>query len=293
MSINFQWLASRCVLVAALGWSSPALLLGQLPANSGLQEFVDAFVATERAKLIDKAQRQGTEFDATREFEKLQKKHLKVFGTPLPAPLLSEFDRTARETPALSSEQLERIDAAGKRSPTELSPELFLANAKVKFMEDIREEGSRFDTSRGLSKVAEKYEKNFGSPMPRELQDAVLRSGDSARDIIATQRADNAAQNDAAKSKSASNKSATTARLRKVVNGGRYPDGLPDWFATADRDHDGQVGLYEWDRSRFDEFSKWDANGDGLLEPREVLRVIRPPTQPANAKSNAKRSGSK
>ncbi|MBC7822259.1 MAG: hypothetical protein IAG10_35690 [Planctomycetaceae bacterium] len=291
MPINFQCLASRCVLVAALVWSSPAVLMGQLPANSNSQEFVDAFMATERAKLIDKVQRQGNEFDAPREFEKLQKKHLKVFGTPLPAPLLSEFDRTARETSALTPEQLQRIDAGGKRSPTELSPELFLANAKVKFMEDIREEGSRFDTSKELSKVAERYEKNFGSPMPRELQDAVLRSGDSARDIIATQRADNAAQNEAAKPKSTPNKSGTTSRPRKVVHGVRYPDGLPDWFATADRDHDGQVGLYEWDRSRFDEFSKWDSNGDGLLEPREVLRATRPPTPPANAKT--KRPGSK
>ena len=291
MPINFQCLTSRCVLVAALGWSSPALLMGQLPANSGSQEFVDAFMATERAKLIDKVQRQGNEFDAPREFEKLQKKHLKVFGTPLPAPLLSEFDRTARETSALTPEQLQRIDAGGKRSPTELSPELFLANAKVKFMEDIREEGSRFDTSKELSKVAERYEKNFGSPMPRELQDAVLRSGDSARDIIATQRADNAAQNDAAKPKASTSKSAAKSQRSKVVNGVRYPDGLPDWFAAADRDHDGQVGLYEWDRNRFDEFSKWDSNGDGLLEPREVLRLIRPPTPPTNAKT--KRPSSK
>ena len=291
MPIKFQLLASRCVVIVALGWCCPLLLMGQVPANANSQEFVDAFMATERAKLIDKVQRQGNEFDSSREFEKLQKKHLKVFGTPLPAPLLSEFDRTARETPALTAEQLQRIDAGGKRSPTELSPELFLANAKVKFMEDIREEGSRFDTSREISKVAERYEKNFGSPMPRELQDAVLRSGDSAQAIIAAQRADNATQNDAAKPKSSANKLATTARSRKIVNGVRYPDGLPDWFAAADRDHDGQVGLYEWDRSRFDEFSKWDSNGDGLLEPREVLRVTRPPTPPSNAKS--KRPGSK
>lgn len=293
MPINFQCLTSLCVLVAALAWSSPTLLMGQLPANSNSQEFVDAFMATERAKLVDKVQRQGNEFDAPREFEKFQKKHLKVFGTPLPAPLLSEFDRTVRETPALTPEQLQRIDAEGKRSPTELSPELFLANAKVKFMEDIREEGSRFDTSRELSKVAEKYEKYFGSPMPREMRDAVLRSGESAREIIAAQRTDNAAQTDAAKPKSSSSKSAAKSQRSNVVNGVRYPEGLPDWFAAADRDHDGQVGLYEWDRSRFEEFSKWDSNGDSLLEPREVLRVIRPPTSPANAKSNAKRPGSK
>ena len=132
MPINFRFLASNCVVIETLGWCFPLLPMGQVPANANSQEFVDAFMATERAKLIDKVQRQGNDFDSSREFEKLQKKHLKVFGTPLPA---------------------------------------------------------------------ERYEKNF------------------------------------------------------------------------------------------DEFSKWDSNGDGLLEPREVLRVTRPPTPPSNAKS--KRPGSK
>ncbi len=297
MSIKLTWLTIRGMLVVALAWSSPAWLMGQVPANSSSKEFVDAFIVTERAKLIDKVQRQGSEFDSSRELEKLQKKHLKVFGTPLPAPLQSEFDRTARETPALTKEQLERLDLANKRSPTESSPELFIAYAKVKFMEDIREEGTRFDTPRELAKVAERYEKNFGSPMPRGLQDAVLRSADSARAIIAAQRNDSAAQNDGAKLKSTPTKSSTklNSQPRKVVNGVSYPDGLPDWFAAADGDRDGQVGLYEWDRSRFEEFSKWDLNGDGLLEPREVLRLTRPTIPPARSSSANKdtRAGSR
>lgn len=295
MPIKHTWPSIRYVLVVALVWLLSDWLMAQLPVASGSKEFVEAFIATERAKLIDRVQRQGSEFDSSRELDKLQKKHQKVFGTPLPAPLLTEFERTIRETPAFTPEQLNRIDPANQRSPFELSPKLFLAYAKVKFMEDIREEGTRFDTSRELAKVAERYEKNFGSPMPRDFQDAVLRSADSARAIIAAQRTDNAVQIDGVKPKSTLTRSSAKSPPHKVVNGVRYPEGLPDWFATADGDRDGQVGLYEWDRSRFEEFSTWDLNGDGLLEPREVLRVTRPaiPLANSNAAPKANQPGSK
>ena len=275
MPNKLTWPMIRDVIVVGLAWFFPAWLMAQLPFHSGVKEFVDAFIATEQARLIDRVQRQGNDFDLSRELEKLQKKHQKVFGMPLPAPLLTEFERKARGTPAFTQEQLSRIDSANQRSPIELSPKLFLAYAKVKFMEDIREEGARFDVSRELSKVTERYEKNFGSSMPQDLQDALLRSADSARAVIAAQRAENGSQNDANRLKSMSPRSSSRSQLHKVVNGVGYPDGLPDWFATADGDRDGQVGLYEWDRSRFEEFSKWDLNGDGLLEPSEVLRVDR------------------
>lgn len=288
MPTIFKWPAIWCVLGLSLAGFSSALVFGQAPRSQVSQEFVDAFVTTERAKLIDKAQKlkPGDKFDASRELEKLQQKHIKVFGTPLPVTLLAEFDRTARETPALTAEELDRI-ADPKRGPTELSPELFLASAKVKFLEDIREEGTRFETSKELSKVSERYERYFGQPFPQEMQDAVLRSAANAQTIIAKQRADLAAQVDAVKSESKSLKSSAPS-TRKIVNGVSYPPGLPDWFSASDQDHDGQVGLYEWDRSRFDEFTKWDLNGDGLLEPREVLRATGH-TVPT-AKSSAKGS---
>lgn len=283
MPTLFKGPMNCCVLALMLVGFSPARLLGQSPLNSGSREFVDAFVTTERAKLIDKVQKEGDKFDASREMDKLQQKHMKVFGEPMSVPLLAEFDRTARETPLLTPEQLQQIDPGSKRGPTESSPELFIANAKVKFMEDIREEGARFDLNKQLSKVSETYEKNFGSPLPPDLRDAVLRSAYSAREAITQQRAKMAQQLDAAKRKSTTTKSKSkTARSRPVVRGVRYPEGLPDWFIEADRDHDGQVGLYEFDRSRFEEFKHWDCNGDGLLEPQEVLRATAPTTPAAN-----------
>lgn len=58
--------------------------------------------------------------------------------------------------------------------------------------------------------------------------------------------------------------------------GAGLPVGLPAWFQETDRNHDQQIGFYEWDRSRADEFMEIDANNDGFLTPEEVLASNRP-----------------
>jgi hypothetical protein len=45
---------------------------------------------------------------------------------------------------------------------------------------------------------------------------------------------------------------------------------LPTRFSEVDKNRDGQIGLYEWDRAKFREFFALDRNGDGLLTPREL-----------------------
>ena len=45
---------------------------------------------------------------------------------------------------------------------------------------------------------------------------------------------------------------------------------LPALYAAQDTDRDGQLGLYEWDRSRLAEFRTLDRNSDGFLTPREL-----------------------
>lgn len=62
-----------------------------------------------------------------------------------------------------------------------------------------------------------------------------------------------------------------------VFRAGRLPAGLPDWFMVLDRDRDGQVSLFEWRRHGWplDEFAPLDSNDDGLLEPAELLRLLR------------------
>ncbi|WP_010587681.1 LCCL domain-containing protein [Schlesneria paludicola] len=45
---------------------------------------------------------------------------------------------------------------------------------------------------------------------------------------------------------------------------------LPEAYRSLDKNGDGQIGLYEWDRAKFAEFRKLDKNGDGFLTPQEL-----------------------
>jgi hypothetical protein len=55
----------------------------------------------------------------------------------------------------------------------------------------------------------------------------------------------------------------------------RLPQGLPGWFARSDADGDGQVAMAEYSRSwtinKANEFTRLDANSDGVITPQEAL----------------------
>jgi hypothetical protein len=62
-----------------------------------------------------------------------------------------------------------------------------------------------------------------------------------------------------------------------VYRAGKMPKELPSWFGEADKDKDGQVGLYEWKGAgrAIREFLAMDHNGDGFVTAEEVLRSQR------------------
>lgn len=45
---------------------------------------------------------------------------------------------------------------------------------------------------------------------------------------------------------------------------------LPEEYRALDKNGDGQIGLYEWNRAKFAEFRKLDKNNDGFLTPKEL-----------------------
>jgi len=57
--------------------------------------------------------------------------------------------------------------------------------------------------------------------------------------------------------------------------GAKLPAGVPAWFTELDKDKDGQVSLYEWNKGKegkdLDVFERMDRNGDGYLTVEEVL----------------------
>jgi len=62
-------------------------------------------------------------------------------------------------------------------------------------------------------------------------------------------------------------KPATTRPGKK----GRLVLELPAEYLARDKNGDGQIGLYEWDRKKYAEFAKLDKNGDGFLTASELV----------------------
>jgi len=52
------------------------------------------------------------------------------------------------------------------------------------------------------------------------------------------------------------------------------PSGLPSWFTDNDKDGDGQLSMNEWPSDRFEEFSKFDRNGDGIITIDEAMKTV-------------------
>ena len=50
---------------------------------------------------------------------------------------------------------------------------------------------------------------------------------------------------------------------------------LPADYRDKDKNGDGQIGLYEWDRKAFAQFYALDRNGDGLLTPDELIAATK------------------
>ena len=58
----------------------------------------------------------------------------------------------------------------------------------------------------------------------------------------------------------------------------RVTKDLPDEYRDRDKNGDGQIGLYEWDRKAFAQFYELDRNGDGLLTPDELVAASSKPS---------------
>ena len=74
---------------------------------------------------------------------------------------------------------------------------------------------------------------------------------------------------------------------------GVSPNGLPSWFKDLDKDGVGQISLHEWRASggTFEEFRKYDLNGDGIITAAEVLRDLKMPIELKLVKGQAKFNG--
>ncbi|HMO37117.1 MAG TPA: hypothetical protein PKA06_13840, partial [Gemmatales bacterium] len=52
------------------------------------------------------------------------------------------------------------------------------------------------------------------------------------------------------------------------------PSNVPGWFTENDKDGDGQLSMNEWPKDKFEEFQKYDRNGDGIITLEEAMRTV-------------------
>lgn len=62
---------------------------------------------------------------------------------------------------------------------------------------------------------------------------------------------------------------------------------LPENYQKYDKNNDGQIGMYEWDRSKYAEFRKLDKNHDGFLTPQELTTRTTVLVASSNAKGTS------
>lgn len=149
-----------------------------------------------------------------------------------------------------------------------------------KLMDDFRrrrdEGGSRYSSSSSSRDEPRREEYRREEPRREESRSEVSRSSSEPS------RTDE-------KAKSTSKKAPPPKR--------RVTTDLPASFSTLDVDHDGQVGLYEWDRARLSDFLLLDRNFDGILTPKELIAAknlapvkapVQAPNTPAVSTSSVK-----
>jgi hypothetical protein len=137
-----------------------------------------------------------------------------------------------------------------------------------RFSSDLKEavRAVRLDFRRGVDQATfiKAWPRLTGEMRARRDREASRRddSGGDSRSSSSSQRPQ--APRKEEKSKSSSK------RPPKRKERPRITVDLPTRFSEVDRNRDGQIGLYEWDRAKFREFFELDRNGDGLLTPSEL-----------------------
>lgn len=117
-----------------------------------------------------------------------------------------------------------------------------------------------------------------GYPLPRDefvaatvTQLEAEEKKDREKDEERRQRKELKQDESSSASPSESAMSGPTGSRRNTTGKSRFAPRLSADYQLRDKNGDGQIGLYEWDRAKYAEFAKLDKNGDGFLTATELL----------------------
>lgn len=126
---------------------------------------------------------------------------------------------------------------------------------------------------------------SFGGGGPPSFGGGERRSEESTDRDSRREDRDRRSDRDGDRSRDSSSSSKSSKKVVKPKE--RVTKVLPEDYRSKDKNGDGQIGLYEWDRSAFAKFYELDRNGDGLLTADELIAATKKTT------SGSKSSGSK
>jgi hypothetical protein len=111
-------------------------------------------------------------------------------------------------------------------------------------------------------------------------KDAFIAGMEGAEEIRRREQAaaesERGSSSDRSASPSRTERGGTSGNSRGRSNKVRLTAKLPADYQARDKNGDGQIGLYEWDRAKLAEFRQLDRNGDGFLTPKELLNPVPP-----------------
>lgn len=108
---------------------------------------------------------------------------------------------------------------------------------------------------------------SFGGGPPGSSRQEESSDRDSRRD-------DRDRDKDRDRSKDSSSSSGKSSK-KPAKTKARVTKDLPSDYREKDKNGDGQIGLYEWDRRAFAQFYELDRNGDGLLTADELIAATK------------------
>jgi hypothetical protein len=231
---------------------------GQVPEGVP-GDLEESFVRFYQSRLYETKLKYGEEVDLTLEVRKIDERHQKLFGVPMPEQTaVALAHQTSLRT--MPEELRSAWESHGKLEPDQI-PSLFVAEERLDLYGKAVRSDERFDPQAAVRKLSEEYLKKFKEPIPDDYREAFQTAADWGIAVPGQREPSGPSQS-------------TPAVPSRIPRGDAERIPLPDWFHQRDTDADGQLGFYEWPPAARGEFATWDLNGDGFIVDREVSQAL-------------------